>query len=183
MRTPIVLFITLSAVSQDLAPVRDHLQLSEDQLARMQTNINEFGQWESTKKQRALQVYEEIGVEATREVLVPGALGLRWAELESIRREVAERRKTLFRQNQSVLTDAQRVKLRAIEDAIKLDPVIASARFASLLPQPANGCFAPDSLAQLLSNPLIGLSCGGSSFGIVPLMPESLRRIQQSLRR
>jgi hypothetical protein len=163
-----------------LGPVREYLQLSQDQMARMQRNIAEFSAWENTKRQRAIQVDEELGVEAAREVITPGALGVRWAELETIRRQVAERRKELHRQNQTVLTEAQRLKFKAMEDAVSLDPVIVSARYASLLPRAANGCGDQDSLAELLRSPLIFGNC----VGIVPAASPSMvaRRTRDVLR-
>ncbi len=189
MRLPILLFLTISAFAQDpfeayYAPVRDHLQLSQAQITRIQKNGSEYYEWEKGKRQRAQQVYEEIGIESAREVLTPGALGVRWAELETIRRQVAERRKALHQANQSVLTDAQRLKFKGIEDAVKLDPVIASARFASLMPQGPSSCGPQDSLFELLRDPsTISLCLGGSSFGQQPPGPESMRRIERFLRR
>ncbi len=128
--------------------MREYLQLTNAQFETILRNNNEFNQWVSGKQRRMAQVQEEIGVETAREVLVAGALGIRYAEVEGIRRHIAERRKELYTLNQAVLTDAQKVKFKVLEDTLKLDPVIAGARAANLLP--TEDCFAG------LVDPLLG---------------------------
>lgn len=114
--------------------MREYLQLTNDQFETILRNNNEFNQWAIGKERRIAQVQEEIGVETAREVLVAGALGIRYAEIEGIRRHIADRRKELYKLNQEVLTEAQKTKYRVLEEAIKLDPVITGARAANLLP-------------------------------------------------
>lgn len=189
MRISILLLLTISAFAQNpfdsyYAPARQFLQLNPEQLARIQRNFDEFYEWHSAKQQRAAQVYEEINVESARDEIVPGALGIRWAELEGIRRHVADRRKALILANQSVLTDAQKAKLKSLEDVVKLETLINSARLVGVLPPPVDSCGSPDSIMSLVSGGLIGVVCGSSPGGRAPdVMPESLRRMQQFLRR
>lgn len=128
--------------------LREYLQLTNDQFARIQRNNSEFNEWAFSKQRRIEQVQEEIGFETAREVLVAGALGIRYAEIEGNRRHIADRRKELYKSNQAVLTDAQKVKFKALEDAMKLDPVISGARAANLLPT-EESCF-------VIADPLLG---------------------------
>lgn len=149
MRIPIIFLLALTAAAQPpfiLPPeridpyfqLREYLQLTNDQFARIQRNNNEYYEWANSKQQRIAQVQEEITIETAREVLVAGALGIRYAEIEGIRRHITERRKELHKLNQAVLTDAQKTKFKTIEDALKLDPVITGARAANLLPEQDN---------------------------------------------
>jgi len=118
--------------------MREYLQLTDAQFETILRNNNEFNQWAGGKQRRMAQVQDEIAVETAREVLVAGALGIRYAEVEGIRRHIAERRKELYTLNQAVLTDAQKVKFKVLEDTMKLDPVITGARAANLLPEQDN---------------------------------------------
>jgi hypothetical protein len=122
--------------------MREYLQLTNAQFDAILRNNNEFNQWASGKQRRMAQVRDEIAVETAREVLVAGALGIRYAEVEGIRRHIADRRKELYTLNHAVLTDAQKVKFKALEEALKLDPVITGARAANLLPGVDNCSFA-----------------------------------------
>ncbi|MBM3757197.1 MAG: hypothetical protein FJW38_24840 [Acidobacteria bacterium] len=145
MRLSIILLLAVSAAAQPpivIPPgridpyfqLREYLQLTNDQFTRITRNNNEFNEWVIGKQRRMAQVQEEIAEETACEVLVAGALGIRYAEIEGIRRHIAERRKELSALNQAVLTDAQKVKFKTLEEAIKLDPIINGARAANLLP-------------------------------------------------
>lgn len=134
--------------TQPLEQLKTFLQLCDDQVKSILAN-------------------EELVTESARQVLDPMTLGVRYAELESICREI---------------TPARKAKLGVLGEAIKLSPVILEAQVSNILgepgyfPQlftgtngmsglfgllaPANGCyFAPSSLLA---------SRGGSVSGSVP---------------
>src|SRR6266542_696023 len=99
-----------------------------------QVNTDYF-QFEQQKNARAAQVQSEIALEIVKPSLDPMSIGLRYVELEAIRRELTDRRKQLSDNLQGVLTADQRTKLKALTDAMALQPMIAAAQCENLLPQ------------------------------------------------
>jgi hypothetical protein len=79
------------------------------------------------KNVRSAQVQREIFEWTNAEQIVPIELGLRYAELEQIRREIRDEEGKTRAAARAVLTDAQRAKLRVIEEAAKLQPLIGQA--------------------------------------------------------
>lgn len=83
------------------------------------------------------QVQSEIRDETAKSPLDPAALGIRYAEIETICRNVRDEGVSVQTRNLTLLTDAQKVKLKALDDAYKLLPVINEAQNAGLLSPPA----------------------------------------------
>ena len=118
-----------------LAQIREYLALTEAQFNRIQQQNNDFSRWSFTQSQRMFEVQREISVETARQPLDPVALGLRYAEVETIRRVIAERSAKLVPDNIAVLTDLQKMKLKALEEAMKLAETAGSeARGIRLVP-------------------------------------------------
>ena len=118
-----------------LAQIREYLALTEAQFNRIQQQNNDFSRWSFTQSQRMFEVQREIGVETARQPLDPVALGLRYAEVETIRRVIAERNAKLVPDNIAVLTDMQKMKLKALEEAMRLAETAGSeARAIRLVP-------------------------------------------------
>lgn len=113
--------------------LKQYLGLSDDQFAKLMQNISDYGQVVNTRQQRMFQVQSEIRDETGKSPLDPLALGLRYAEVETICRNIREEANGLMDRNKAILTDAQKVKLKALEDAYKLFPLISQAQSASLL--------------------------------------------------
>ena len=127
-----------------LAQIREYLVLTEAQFNRIQQQNSDFSRWSLTQSQRMFEVQREISVETARQPLDPVALGLRYAEVETIRRVIAERGAKLIPDNIAVLTEQQKMKLKALEEAMRLAETAGSeARSIRLSAEP----------------------CGGSSFG------------------
>lgn len=116
------------------AGIREYLALTEAQVMKISQQNSEFATWSSARSQRMYEVQFEIGVETAREPLDPAALGVRYAEVEAIRREIAERNTKLIAANAAVLTPAQVVKLKALEEALKLVSTGSEAQGLKLLP-------------------------------------------------
>ena len=76
--------------------------------------------WRDQKERRVYQVRGEIGEETQRSPLDPMALGLRYAEVEAICREIDDREKQLVVVNRNALNEAQKAKLAALEAAMQL---------------------------------------------------------------
>lgn len=141
--------------TQPLAHLKEYLQLSDQQLQTLFASNDELNRWIVERMQRVSQVQTELSEEVTRDILQPMALGLRYAELESICREMKSRAASNQQKNADALTPPQKVKLAALQEAIRLAPLISQAQSANLLgPVP----FFP----QLFAN----TSGEGGGFGI-----------------
>lgn len=148
--------------------IREFLGLTETQAVKMSAQIGAFSEWSQQRSQRMYEVQFEIAGETARSPLDPGALGVRYAEVEAIRREIVERSKKLVAENVALLTPAQTIKLKALEDALKLVNTGCEARSIGLLADdPPTGSYASFLLGvvpviqQIRSpNPFFGSSCG-----------------------
>jgi hypothetical protein len=116
--------------SQRLA---EFLGLSREQVDGIRRNILEHNAWRARKQQRIFQVNGEIADETRKSPLDPLGLGIRYAEVESICREIRERDQYLMKVNVDALTMPQKQRIAVLEEAIKLAPVIQDAQAASLL--------------------------------------------------
>jgi hypothetical protein len=136
------LFLIASAWGQGVIPIkftpfqqiRAYLGLTDEQVAKMQQQIDDYYRWADGRQQRMSAVQREIAEETAKNPLDPMALGVRYAEVEAIRRELAERSAALIPANVAFLTDAQKVKLKALEEALKLASTGAEAQTLRLLP-------------------------------------------------
>ncbi len=118
--------------------VKAYLGLTDAQLTQIVTNLNEYRQLVVQRQQRIFQVQSEIYQETTKSPLDPAALGIRYAEIETICRNVRDEAAAIQTRNVTMLTDAQRVKLKALDDATKLLPVINEAQNAGISAPPGS---------------------------------------------
>ena len=114
------------------------------------------------------EVQREIGVETARQPLDPVALGLRYAEVETIRRVIAERSAKLVPDNVAVLTEVQKMKLKALEEAMRLaETAGAQARSLRLSADPCVGfSLMGDFASFLIEDPLFPSCFLGGGFRI-----------------
>lgn len=120
-----------------LPQIGTYLALTDDQVTRLIQNLTDYSQLVSQRQQRMFQVQSEIRDETAKSPLDPAALGIRYAEIETICRNVRDEGAAAQTRNLTLLTDAQKVKLKALDDAYKLLPVINEAQNAGLLSPPA----------------------------------------------
>ena len=118
-----------------LGEIRTYLALTDEQVEKMQRQIDDYSRWAALRQRRISEVQLEIAVETAKTPLDPAALGVRYAEVEAIRREIAERGAALVPANVALLTDAQKVKLKALEEALKLVSTGDQAKVLKLLPE------------------------------------------------
>ncbi len=118
---------------QPLGQVKEFLQLSDSQLRTILTNNDEYNRWSSEKQSRIERVQSEIAGETARDPLDPNALGVRYAEIETICREMKDQANQFRTRNLAALSADQKTKLKVLEDAVKLAPVIAEAQFGNLI--------------------------------------------------
>lgn len=84
------------------------------------------------------QVQSEITDETVKMPLDPSSLGIRYAEIETICRNVNDEAAAVQTRNLAPLADAQKLKLKALEDAYKLLPAINDSQDAGLLSSPGS---------------------------------------------
>jgi hypothetical protein len=123
-----------------------YLGLNDNQATAIRQANNSFQQFTAQKSIRSAQVQREIADETSRPALDPMALGLRYLELEGIRREIATEERRARTTVQAILTGAQKTKVKALEDAMKLQPLICDAQSVRIL-----GGFASFVLGAIIS--------------------------------
>lgn len=118
---------------QPLQNVKGFLQLSDSQVQSILANNDEYNQWASQKQTRIRQVQSELAEQTAASPLDPLALGVRYAEIEAICREMTGRANEYRDKNLAGFTPDQQTKLKALEEAMKLAPVISEAQYGNLL--------------------------------------------------
>ena len=104
-----------------------------------------------------MQLQTEIAAEVSKDTLDPIALGVQYAEIETICRELKNQAVMYQTKNTDILTDPQKAKLQVLQEALKLLPVISDAQSGNLIGTPT---YAP-----LFFTSTSG-SIGSSSFGV-----------------
>jgi len=132
-----LLALTLCAQTQPprqlLPQVREYLQLTDAQVSGIALNNDEYNKSIQERLQRVRQVQAELAVETAKDPLDESALGVRYVEIELICRDLRDFANTLQKQNLVLLTDEQRAKLKALEEALKLIPVMIETQNSNLL--------------------------------------------------
>lgn len=122
---------------QYLPVLREYLDLSQAQIEAIARANEEHDRWVWAKQVRLAEVQREIWQERERTALDSGALGVRMVEVEAICRELAARAVEQRQKLQTLLNEAQRAKLKTLEDALRLVPAIQEAQGVKLLGEPA----------------------------------------------
>lgn len=110
-----------------------YLGLTNPQAQQIGKNNDSYTELVAQKNARIWQVQAEISGETAKETLDPSALGVRYMEIELICRDIKRAGDDLRTNNLALLTDAQKVRLTALEEAMKLAPIYAAAQNANLL--------------------------------------------------
>ena len=126
--------LTLPIASSQVIPsfadfppqLKSYLELTDDQVTSIKKANIDLNTFRAGKLQRQFQVQAELAQETAKQTPDPMALGLRYVELEAIRRELqAEQQKTATAV-QTLLT-AQKTKVAALQQALLLYPTACSA--------------------------------------------------------
>jgi hypothetical protein len=141
---------------QPLSEVKQFLQLTDSQLQTILTNNDEYNRWSSDKQNRVRQVQSEIADETGKSPLDPMALGIRYAEIEAICREMKDRANEYRTRNMDVINQDQKTKLKVLEDALKLAPVISEAQYGNLIGGFTSAPYAFTSTSLGIGGSLIG---------------------------
>jgi len=147
---------------QPLSQVKQFLGLTDAQVTAILQNNNELSRF-SFEQQRQIQNAQiQISVETAKDQIDPMALGTLYAGIESACRDLRDKAANSQKQNVSVLTDAQKVKLNMLNDAIKVAPIISEAQSWNLLSSPISSPFGFSSFLLGGFTSLIGFPSGVS---------------------
>lgn len=153
--------------------LKNYLALSDAQVKAIEKVNSDFSEWQVSRTQRSATLQYEIALETAKSPLDPAALGIRYAELESIRREVNDEQGRVRTRIAAVLTEVQKSKVKALDDANRLQPVISDAMCNNLLLPPAP--VASFAAGLITASPFPGGITSGcssiASFILGPLTP------------
>lgn len=182
MRTLLLLMCSIAASSAQVTTVpvavplstelAAYLQLNFDQVQRTKQLYADYNSFAAAKNQRIAQVQGEIGGETARSPLDPMGLGVRYAEIETIRREIRTQLETVHKQIRELLTDAQNAKIDILSRAAGLQPLVYEAGAVNLI--------AP--LASTFSGTVLirsgDFTSGSVSFGYIPVSSRLIVYLQ-----
>lgn len=133
------LFILLAAAAllaqNSPPPIAGYLALTPGQTAEMAQNLLDYREYLNRTGERSFLVWQEIAEERRREPIDPLALGLRFAELVTLKRETAERERAVTARQRALLTPEQTIRLQNLIEADRLSNQLApDARGLFLMP-------------------------------------------------
>jgi hypothetical protein len=147
--------------------LQSYLELSPAQVTAIQRLNTASDQFQFEKARRAAQVQFEIVQETAKTALDAMALGVRYLELEAIRRDIAADNEKTYAEIQKVLNDAQKTKVQALVAAMRLQSLICDAQAQNILPAASSANMVPFS-------PIVGVP-SFASFLLSPTPALGLR--------
>src|SRR3989442_14756078 len=90
------------------ADLKQYLSLTDAQVSAILQMTGDYYQAVFARQERTNQLQNEIAAETLKDPLDPMALGVRYAEIESIRRDMADQLRALRGKIAALLTDPQR---------------------------------------------------------------------------
>src|SRR5262245_29333260 len=129
-QTPLPLPIRVPVISPALI---EFLQLSPSQvgdISRANADLQAFVQ---QQQQRMFQVQLEITEWTQKSPIDAMALGIRYAEVEAIRREMNDNVARTRDRIRGLLNDAQKARVKALDDARKAQQLICEAQYQNIL--------------------------------------------------
>jgi hypothetical protein len=101
-------------------------------------------------------VQSEIADETGKSPLDPNALGIRYAEIQAICREMKDRANEYQTRSMNVLNQDQKTKQKVLEEALKLAPVISEAQYGNLIGGSTSAPYAFTSASLGIGGSVIG---------------------------
>ena len=156
--------------------LQKYLELSNTQMDTIRRANTELLVFSARKQIRIAQVQREIQEWTGKDPIDAMQLGVRYAELEVIRREMRDEEKSTTAKVRAVLNPAQQAKIRMLEDAVKLQPLINEAACVNLIDAALNqssGSFslAGTTIGQIVGTPFAGCIRAVARISPVPLQP------------
>ena len=125
--------------------LKQYLDLTGAQVNAITSLNGTQARFESGKNQRMAQVNQEIAYWTAQSPIDPSQLGIRYAEMEAIRRDIADKRKGTEEQIQTLLTAAQKTKIAALIEARRLAVIADLAECQRLIPGSQDSALIPAS--------------------------------------
>jgi hypothetical protein len=113
--------------------LKQYLNLTDAEVTFIQQASTDYSQLAASKQLRIFELQNEIAAETQKDQPDPMALGVRYAEIESIRRDLTNQLAALRDKLRASLDDTQRSKLTALNDARILQPIVTDAQCENLL--------------------------------------------------
>jgi hypothetical protein len=133
--------------------LKQYLNLTVREVAAIQQAATRYNQAAASKQLRLIEIRNEIDAETRKTRPDALTLGVKYNEIESIRRDLATQLVALRDQLRASLGPAQRDKLSALSDARNLLPIAYDAQCENLIAVSASGCslftFPPELLQYL----------------------------------
>lgn len=123
--------------------LKTYLELTDAQVAAITKANTDLNAFRDGKVQRQFQVQMELAQETVKETVDPMALGLRNAELEVIRRELAAEQKKTAAAVQNLLMAPQKAKLATLQQALQLYSLACTAVDQNVLAPQFSGSIIP----------------------------------------
>jgi hypothetical protein len=134
--------------------LKQYLNLTAREVAAIHEAATRYNQAAASKQLRLIEIRNEIDAETRKTRPDALTLGVKYNEIESIRRELATQLAALRDQLQASLGRTQRDKLNALDDARNLLPIAYDAQCENLIDLSASGCSLftfPPELSQYLA--------------------------------
>ncbi len=183
-KTAVLFLLSLAAGYGQLLPGRElieglfppqlktYLELTDAQVAAITKANSDLNAFRATKVQRQFQVQMELTQETAKQTVDAVALGLRHAELEVIRRELAAEQKKTATAVQNLLTAPQKAKLATLQQALQLYSLACTAIDQNVLDAPTafpgniipTNRIDPTQIAGFLLG-RVAPTCGGAAIG------------------
>ncbi len=147
-----------------------YLELSTEQALALNRVNSAFLTFRAERDHRSTQLQREIDLEMQKPVMDPRQIGLRYRDLELIRREVAAELEQTYARSRAVLTAAQKEKLALLEQSLRLRETACDAVYQNLFAMPAPVPSQP-SFVELLFGSANGAASpcpAGFPAGIIP---------------
>lgn len=126
---------------QGQTPAREYLGLTREQIATIYRNLDQHAQYANRIFQRIRVINRELDEEFSRERLDPMAFGVRYLEIETMKREYRERTRAIVAEHRSLLSASQHERLRNLREASRLDEANRQAACLGLdYPSDTNQC-------------------------------------------
>jgi len=107
--------------------LKQFLDLTDAQILQIGKFSDSYNQTLREKQIRMTQLQFEIAQETAKEPIDPMELGVRYTEVAQIQKDLRNGQTNLRTSVRQVLTDAQKAKVKALDDAMKLQPLISEA--------------------------------------------------------
>jgi hypothetical protein len=173
VRLTVFLFAAAAALAQPPRPglfprsLAESLALSDAQAGAINQLNVAYDRFWAEKQARIAEVRADIDAKTADDPLDPVALGVRYAEIEAINRDLRDKSNALRADVAKVLTPAQQPRLQALADAQALQPLITQAEcsyFLTPFPQRIIPAFRVDPISiGVISGPIISGAFGFSS--------------------